>query len=108
MDEETVLLSEMLFNEKMSRNRQFDLYQAPEMKRLHRLVKILRKLHRELMQPETEHWIEHDENAGKVRLYVRSNPLRILRTVFLTQAQWELLQDPRWSKFSSKKSSSLR
>ena len=60
--EERELLFKLLFEEKVSRNQQFDRFEEPEFKRLHRMSKHLKSIHQELLRPDGEYWVEELEN----------------------------------------------
>jgi len=94
--QEMELLKQILFDKNMTRNRQFETFQDPKIKKIRRMARILQTLHKELSQTGVKHWIEPtDENRLKLHLYHPS--IKAQRTVFLTQQQWELLHSPSFN-----------
>ena len=95
-EQELQLLEQLLFDEQVSRNRQFERFEQIDNKRIQRLVRLLRFLHKEFQRPEVEHWVE-PEPDGRLCVHLHHETLGSLKTVFLTPAQWSLLQHPGWS-----------
>ena len=93
--EERDLLVQLLFAEQVSRNQQFDRFEEPQYKRLHRISKHLKALHRELQRPDGEYWVEELEFQA-VCLHIHRPSVGLVRKVFLSLTEWELLQHEGW------------
>ncbi len=89
------LLIQLLFEENVSRNQQFERFEDPHYKRLHRISKHLKGLHRDLLHPNGEYWIEEIEKQT-ICLHLHRPDVGLARKVFLSFTEWELLQHPSW------------
>lgn len=90
--DEQELLRALLFDKDVSRNRLFALFEEADAKRLHRLAKLLRSLHKDLHAEGARHWVEPTGDGG-VCLHIHRPEIGARRQVQLTTAQWELLQE---------------
>lgn len=93
--EERELLLQLLFEKQVSRNQQFARFEEPQRKRLHRISKHLKALHRELQRPDGEYWVE-EIGEQAVCLHIHRPSVGLVRKVFLSWTEWELLQHDGW------------
>lgn len=94
------LLKELLFGERISRNKAFDRFEDPSYKRVHRIARMLRAVHQQLHRPAFEHWRE-DLEDGRICLRLHDPKVGIMRAILLTPALWDLLHAPEWTQGTS-------
>ena len=95
-EKDVELLEELLFKKTVSRNRDFDRFESPKNKRLHRIARHLRAVHNELQHSDSHHWVESMEEE-KICLHLHRPSMGLSRKIFLSKQQWTLLQHPGWS-----------
>lgn len=96
-EQDVVLLEELLFEKTTSRNRDFDRFSTPRNKRLHRIARHLKAIHKELQHSDSHYWVESIED-GQLCLHLHRPTMGLSRKITLCKHQWELLQHSRWDK----------
>lgn len=94
--EEKVLLEELLFDPTVSRNRDWERFDTPAGRRMHKVSKHLRAIRKQLLRPDGEYWVEELEPT-KVCLHIHRPSVGLSRKVYLSATEWDLLKDTRWN-----------
>lgn len=90
--EEIDMLRKLLWDKDWSRNQQFEQVEQPMLRRLHRITKHLRSLHREMLRKDGHVWVE-TLSTGGVCLHIHRPNVGLSRRVLLSDTEWLLLQE---------------
>ncbi len=94
--EEKELLEQLLFDPTISRNRDWERFNSPSGRRMHRISKHIRSIRKQLLRPDGEYWVEELASTG-VCLHIHRPSVGLSRKVYLSLTEWQMLQDERWA-----------
>jgi len=95
-DTKLTLLEELLTDDSISRNRDFERFQDAESRHIYRMARSLRQLKKQGRSQENRVWYEHLED-GRICIRIHAPKVNALRSILLTQEQWGVLHRLGWT-----------